>query len=165
MLSKSVRLAAGQRVCLPPPFLVTVSTFLLVTVSALSPFFLCLRSCFPSCGSLCPSSLLFPFVSLLVGHCVPLVFLLFLFVSGLVPLVVGHCVRLVSFLFPFVFLLVGHCVRFVSLLFPLFPKQFAVGVLNSFSRCVRPLCHCWCPRFSAGHVAFLFMCLPFPLAM
>ena len=41
-----------------------------------------------------------------------------------------------------------------------FPKQFTVGVLNSFLRCVRPLCHCWCPPFSAGDAAFLFICLP-----
>ena len=46
-----------------------------------------------------------------------------------------------------------------------FPKQFSpnsllLGVLNSFLRCVRLLCHCWCPPFSAGHVAFLFICLP-----
>ena len=53
-----------------------------------------------------------------------------------------------------------------------FPKQFTVrGVFNSFLRCVCPLCHWWCPPFSAGHVAFLFICLPgagvrpFPLAM
>ena len=35
-----------------------------------------------------------------------------------------------------------------------------LGVLNSFLRCVRPFCHCWCPPFSAGHAAFLFICLP-----
>ena len=31
---------------------------------------------------------------------------------------------------------------------------------NTFLRCVRPFCHCWCPPFSAGHAAFLFICLP-----
>ena len=41
-----------------------------------------------------------------------------------------------------------------------FPNSLLLGVLNSFLRCVRPLCHCWCPPFSAGHVAFLFICLP-----
>ena len=40
------------------------------------------------------------------------------------------------------------------------PSSLLLGVLNSFLRCVRPLCHCWCPPFSAGHVAFLFICLP-----
>ena len=64
------------------------------------------------------------------------------------------------------------------------PSSLLLGVLKSFSRCVRPLCHCWCPPFSAGHVensvhlsprsvaagvhpfplamyvAFLFICLP-----
>ena len=50
-------------------------------------------------------SLLFPFVFLLVGHCVRLVSLLFPFVPLLVSLLVGHC--LVSLLFPFVSLLVS----------------------------------------------------------
>ena len=54
------------------------------------------------------------------------------------------------------------------------PNSLLLGVLNSFLRCVRPLCHCWCPPSSAGHVEFLFICLPrsvtggvrpFPLAM
>ena len=40
------------------------------------------------------------------------------------------------------------------------PNSVLLGVLNSFFRCVRPLCHCWCPPFSAGHTAFLFICLP-----
>ena len=40
------------------------------------------------------------------------------------------------------------------------PNSLLLGVLNSFLRCVRPLCHCWCPPFSAGHAAFLFICLP-----
>ena len=40
------------------------------------------------------------------------------------------------------------------------PKRLLLGVLNSFLRCVRPFCHCWCPPFSAGHAAFLFICLP-----
>ena len=72
----------------------------------------CLPSCFPFCLSLCPPaflspfivsacfpfapglvSLLFPFVFLLVGHCVRLVFLLFLFVSALCP----SCLPFVSF--------------------------------------------------------------------
>ena len=40
------------------------------------------------------------------------------------------------------------------------PNSLLLGVLNSFLRCVRPFCHCWCPPFSAGHAAFLFICLP-----
>ena len=40
------------------------------------------------------------------------------------------------------------------------PNSLLLGVLNSFLRCVRPLCHCLCPPFPAGHVAFLFICLP-----
>ena len=40
------------------------------------------------------------------------------------------------------------------------PNSLPLGVLNSVLRCVRPLCHCLCPPFSAGHVAFLFLCLP-----
>ena len=40
------------------------------------------------------------------------------------------------------------------------PNSLLLGVLNSFLRCVRPLCHCWCLPISTGHVAFLFMCLP-----
>ena len=34
------------------------------------------------------------------------------------------------------------------------PHSLLLGVLNSFSRCVRPLCHCWCPSISTGHVHF-----------
>ena len=40
------------------------------------------------------------------------------------------------------------------------PSSLLLGVLNSFLRCVRPMCHCWRPPFSAGHVACLFICLP-----
>ena len=54
---------------------------------------------------------------------------------------------------------------------PTFPT--VRGVINSFLRRVRPLCHCWCPPISTGHVTFLFIRLsglsllvrPFPLAM
>ena len=54
------------------------------------------------------------------------------------------------------------------------PNSLLLGVLNSFLRRVRPLCHCWCPPISTGHVTFLFIRLPglsllvsrpFPLAM
>ena len=39
-------------------------------------------------------------------------------------------------------------------LFPTFsPNSLLLGVLNSFLRCVRPLCHCWCPPISTGSLA------------
>ena len=45
-------------------------------------------------------------------------------------------------------------------LFPFSPNSVLLEVLNSFLRCVRPLCRCWCPPFSAGHTTILFICLP-----
>ena len=36
-----------------------------------------------------------------------------------------------------------------------FPKQFIVRGSDSFLRCVRTLCHCWCPPFSAGDATFI----------
>ena len=32
--------------------------------------------------------------------------------------------------------------------------------MQHFYSCVSQACHWWCPPFSAGHVAFLFFCLP-----
>ena len=32
--------------------------------------------------------------------------------------------------------------------------------MQHFYSFVFQVCHCWCPPFSAGHVAFLFICLP-----
>ena len=40
------------------------------------------------------------------------------------------------------------------------PNSLLLGLLNSFLRRVRPLCHCWCPPISTGHVTFLFIRLP-----
>ena len=40
------------------------------------------------------------------------------------------------------------------------PNNVLLGVLNSFLRCVRPLCRCWCPPFCVGHITFLFIYLP-----
>ena len=57
---------------------------------------------------------------------------------------------------PFLFFLTNS----QPVLTPFLPNSLLLGVLNSFLRCVRPLCHCWCPSFSAGHAAFLFICFP-----
>ena len=38
------------------------------------------------------------------------------------------------------------------------PNSSLLGVQNPFL--IRPFCHCSCPPFSAGHAAFLFICLP-----
>ena len=253
MLSKSVRLAAGQRVRLPSglsplvslcvrlvsllfPFVSLLVSLLvghcvrLVTLHFLSlslvlspflfPLFLfvghCVRLVFvcllvslhcvrmspfclplspvlsPFCLPLSPVlSSLFPFVSLLVGHCA-LCFFLFLvlsllllvtvsvlspfcfllspfllvivsalspffspFVSGLFSLVVGHCVRFVSLLFPFVSLLVpllvGHCVRLVFLL--------SCTCASSLPLCPAILYICL-PALGCVSLAILYICLP-----
>ena len=140
MLSKSVRLAAGQRVCLPSPFLVTVSTFLLVTVSALSPFILSLSPvlspflwvivsvfpsvsfCLPPCWSLCPPCV--PSVSFCLWSCPPCCW-------SLCP----SCLLFVSFCLPSCWSLCPFCLPSVS----------------SFSQTV-------CRR---GSQFFLKMCAPF----
>ena len=102
----------------------SLSPFFFVIVSTLSPFLLGLRSCLPSCGSLCPSCLpSFAFVSLL-----------FPFVSLLVFLLVDHCVCLVSLLLSFVSLLVGHCVCLVFL-------------VSLFFRSCLPSCGSLCPPY------------------
>ena len=121
-------------ICLPGDFCTSPNRLLLRVLNAFQKCPPCCRTACPpsvwlvslglrSCWSLCP-----PFVSglvsLLVGHCVRLVSLLFPFISLLVSLLVDHCVRLVSLVFPFVSLLVslvvpllvGHCVRLVFLL-------------------------------------------------
>ena len=72
--------------------------------------------------------------------------------------------RLLPLLFPLNSSILGFVVcgfTLFSFLPGEFLKQFIVrgsGVLNSFLRCVRPFCHCWCPPFSAGRAAFLFLC-------
>ena len=46
------------------------------------------------------------------------------------------------------------------------PRSITAGVrpftlaMKHFYSFVSQVCHCWCPPFSAGHVAFLFICLP-----
>ena len=46
------------------------------------------------------------------------------------------------------------------------PTSLLLGVLNSFLRCVRPLCHCWCLPWNAGHLSFqsLLVSALFPLS-
>ena len=46
------------------------------------------------------------------------------------------------------------------------PRSVTAGVrpfplaMQHFYSFVSQACHCWCPPFSAGHVAFLYICLP-----
>ena len=84
--------------------------------------------------------------------------------SHLFQILPGLCILVPVFpsLFSLTFFPVSQIWAWLPHLFSFFPKQnsLLLGVLNSFLRCVRPLCHCWCPPFSAGHVAFLFICLP-----
>ena len=46
------------------------------------------------------------------------------------------------------------------------PRSVTAGVrpfplaMQHFYSCVSQVCHWWCPPFSAGHAAFLFICLP-----
>ena len=40
------------------------------------------------------------------------------------------------------------------------PNSLLLGVLNSFSRCVRPLCHCWGPPFFPWQCSISIHCLP-----
>ena len=46
------------------------------------------------------------------------------------------------------------------------PRSVTGGVrpfplaMQEFCSFVSQVCHCWCPPFSTGHVAFLFVCLP-----
>ena len=148
--------------CLPlspvlfPFLLVTVSALspfcflLLVAVSALSPF--CLLSCLPSCWSLCPPCL--PSVSFCLPSCFPscwsscppclpsclrLLSLLSPVVSVLPPFLWVTVSALSPFCFllsPFLSLLVGDCVRLVSLLSP-----FVSGLLCLLvGHCVRLVC-------------------------
>ena len=155
--SVTAGVSAFRPACLP------LSPFLLVTVSALSPFCsLCLRSCLPSCWSLCPPCLhLSPFVSglvsLLVGHCPPCLPSVSFCLPSCFPFCWSLCtlclpspvlspflwvtVRLVSLLSPFVSLLVslfvGHCVRFVCLLRSCLPSCWSLcpSCLPSVSFC------------------------------
>ena len=38
-------------------------------------------------------------------------------------------------------------------------RPFLLAMWHFYS-CVSQVCHCWCPPFSAGNVAFPFICLP-----
>ena len=56
--------------------------------------------------------------------------------------------------------------HFFSLSIHLSPRSVTAGVrpfplaMQRFYSFVSQVCHCWCPPFSAGHAAFLFICLP-----
>ena len=53
-----------------------------------------------------------------------------------------------------------------SISIDLSPRSVTAGVrpfplaMQHFYSFVSHVCHCWCPPFSAGHAAFLFICLP-----
>ena len=49
---------------------------------------------------------------------------------------------------------------FVSLVCHWWCPPFSAGHVAFLFICLPGMCHCWCPPFSAGHVAFLFICLP-----
>ena len=68
---------------------------------------------------------------------------------------------------PFVSLLVSaHFHWPCSISIHLSPRSVTAGVrpfplaMQHFYSCVSQVCHWWCPPFSAGRVAFLFICLP-----
>ena len=75
-----------------------------------------------------------------------------------------------AFLFiclPGLLLLVSALFRWpCSISIHLSPRSVIGGVrpfplaMQHFYSCVSQACHCWCPPFSAGHVALLFICLP-----
>ena len=86
--------------------------------------------------------------------------------SLLVSFFVGH----VAFLFtcpPGLSLLVSALFRWpCRISIHLSPRSVTAGVrpfplaMQNFYSFVSQVCHCWCPPFSVGHVAFLFICLP-----
>ena len=116
-----------------------LSHLLLVTVSVLSPF------CF----------LLSPFLLVIVSALSP-------FVSGLVSLLVGHCVRLVSLLFVFFSLLVP-CVRLVCLLSFTCASSLPLSLatlhicLPALPSAILYICH---PALGRMLLAILYICLP-----
>ena len=53
-----------------------------------------------------------------------------------------------------------HLYSFVSQICQCWCPPFSAGHVAFLCICLPGLsCHCWCPPFSAGHVAFLFVCL------
>ena len=52
-----------------------------------------------------------------------------------------------------------HFYSFVSQSVTAGVRPFPLAMQHFYS-CVSQVCHCWCPLFSAGHAAFLFICLP-----
>ena len=162
MPSKSVRLAAGQRVRLPSglsPFVSLLVGHCVRLVSLLSTFALLVSLLVGHCVrlvSLCLllppflSPVLSPFLLVTVSTLSPFCLHLSPFLSPFLlvtvsalspcclPFLVGHCVRLVSLLSTFallVSLLVGHCVRLVSLLSP-FVSLLVSGLVSFVGHCV-----------------------------
>ena len=162
--------------CLPLLF-ICLPGWVLVVPAGLSPTSFRLGACGPVPGWL-------------VSHFLAFVSHFLLFVSHFLPFVPAGLspTSLICLPFPFNCLplfhlsptldaccrvsarLVSHFLAFVS---HFFPKQFTFrgSILYSFvsqvchwwcplCRNSVQVCHCWWPPFSAGHVAFLFICLP-----
>ena len=153
-------------------------------VSLLFPFValpsvpLCLRSCLPSCVSLCPPCLPFAsfcvlLVSLLVGHCqscpssvsfclpscLPSCWSLCPFASLLVSLLVGHCVRLVPLLSPFVSGLVSLCWSLCPLCLP--SVSFCSLLVSVIVSVLSPFCFLFAPFLSPFLLAIVSVLSPF----
>ena len=128
----------------------------------LNSFFRCVR---PVCHCLCP-----PFSA---GHAAFLLFVsqvchcwwqhFYSFVSQVChcwcpPSSAGHAA--------FLFICLPGLSLLVSTLFRWSPRFVTAGVrpfplaMQHVYSSVSQVCHCWCPPFSAGHAAFLFICLP-----
>ena len=93
-----------------------------------------------------PACLPLPFI------CLPLLFRVG--ASGPVPgWLVSHFLSFVSHFFSFVSQAGCRpaCLPLPCICLPAFsPSSLLLGFLNSFLRCVRPLCHCWCPPISTA---------------
>ena len=86
-------------------------------------------------------------------------------IAGL-PCSAGH-VAFLCICLPGLSLLVSALFRWpCSFSSHLSPRSVTAGArsfplaMQHFYSFVSQVCHCWCPPFSAGHVAFLFICLP-----
>ena len=82
------------------------------------------------------------------------------------PFCAGHAAFL-CICFPDLSLLVSALFRWpCSISIHLLPRSVSAGVrpfalaTRHFYSFASQVCHCWCPPFSAGHAAFLFICFP-----